>query len=57
MMRIVLREAAHAQQTMQHAAALLTVNRTHFRQAHGQVAVGTDATFIDVQVEWAVHWF
>lgn len=57
MMRIVLCEAAHARQPVQHTAALVAVDGAVFSIADGQVTVGADIALVDVEVEWAVHRF
>ena len=54
---IILGEAAHAQQPVQHAAAFIAVDRAHFGIADGQLAVGAHVAFIDVHMEGAVHRF
>ena len=54
-MRIVLREAAHAQQAVHGAAALVAVDVAEFCVAHGQVAVALWRVFVDEDVPGAVH--
>ena len=52
---VILGEAAHSQQAVQHAAALIAVDRTAFGIAQRQVAVRTRVALVNVQVEGAVH--
>ena len=52
---IVLREAAHARQAVQHAAALEAVDRAPLGEAQRQVAVRPRPALVDVDVERAVH--
>ena len=53
--RVVLREAAHAEQAVQHARALVAVDRAQLAQAHRQVAVAVLLVRVDQDVERAVH--
>ena len=53
--RIVLREAAHAEKSVAHAVLLVAVDGSEFRQTHRQIAVGTLLELIDLDVERAVH--
>ena len=54
---VVLHEAAHAHQAVQCAGRLVAVAGAEFGQAHGQVAVGTQAVVEDLHVAGAVHRF
>ena len=53
--RVVLREPAHAEQSVQHARPLVAVHRAQFAQPHRQVAVAALPVRIDQDVERAVH--
>ena len=53
--RIVLGEAAHAEQAMQNATALVAINGAEFRQAHGQIAIAAQLRFVDQDVAGAIH--
>ena len=52
---VVLREAAHAHQTVQRAGQLVTVHQTQLAAAHGQVAVGPRLALVDQNAAGAVH--
>ena len=54
-MGIILREAAHTQQAMQHPALLVAIDRSQLRHAHRQLAVGALVGLVDLDVEGAVH--
>ncbi len=56
-MRIVLGEAAHAQEPMQRARALVAVDGAEFCQPQGQVAIRTLARPVDQDVARTVHRF
>ena len=56
-MGIVLREAAHAGQTVQLTALLVAIDGAELGQAQGQVFVGTRLPGIDGAVVRAVHRF
>ena len=53
--RVVLREVAHAEQAVEHAAHLVTVHLTELGEAQRQVAVGAPAALVDEQAAGAVH--
>ena len=53
--RVVLREAAHAQEAVQHARLLVAVHGAQLRPAQRQVAVGALLVLVDHEVERAVH--
>ena len=53
--RVVLSKAAHAQQAMHGAGALIAVNGAEFAQAHRQIAITVLAIAIDQDVAGAVH--
>ena len=55
-MGVVLGEAAHPHQAMQHAAALVAVNRAQLGETQGQFAVAAQGRAVDGDVERAVHW-
>ncbi len=55
--RVVLREAAHARQSVQLARLLVTVNRAELRQTHGQLLVRTGLRAVDFAVVRTVHRF
>ncbi len=57
MMGVILGEAAHTHQAMQHAGAFVAVDRAFFSIAQRQVAVGAQAVLVDMQMERAVHRF
>ena len=52
---VVLGEAAHADQAVQHAGALVAVDRAQLAQPHRQVAVAALLVLVDQDVERAVH--
>ena len=52
---VVLGEAAHAEQAVQGAAALVAVDGAELGPAQGQVAVGAHPGLVDLDVEGAVH--
>ena len=54
-MRIVLREAAHPQQAMEHARPFVSVDRSQFAIADGQIAVTAQMRLVDHDVERTVH--
>ena len=53
--RVVLGKAAHAQQAVHHARALVAIDRAEFAQAHRQVAIGLQRIFVDQDVAGAIH--
>lgn len=53
--RVILREAAHAHKPVQHARAFVAIDGALLRVAQRQVAVRAQAALVDVQVEGAVH--
>ena len=53
--RVILREAAHAEQAVEHAGALIAVDRAQLAQAHRQIAVAVLLILINQDVEGAVH--
>ena len=53
--RVVLREAADAEQTVQRAGHLMAVDKTQLRHAQGQVAVGVRLVLINQHAAGAVH--
>ena len=54
-MRVVLREAAHAQQAVHDAGALVTIHGPEFRQAQGKFAVAAPAVLVDQNMARTVH--
>jgi hypothetical protein len=52
---VVLREAAHAEESVQSARSLVAVYRAQLGPAQGQVAVGLGAVLVEQAVEGAVH--
>ncbi len=54
-MRVILRKATHAHQTMQRTGRLVTVARAKLGQAQRQIAVRTQITIKDLDVTRAVH--
>jgi len=54
-MGVVLGKATHAQQPMQHAAALIAIDGAQLSPAQGQLPVGTHVTLVDHDVKGAVH--
>ncbi len=56
-MGVVLREAAHAGQSMQLAALLVAIHGAELGQSQRQVAVGAGLGFINLAVVRAVHGF
>ncbi len=53
--RIVLGEAANAQQAVHHAGALEAINGAEFREAHGQLAITAQARLVNQNVARAIH--
>src|SRR5712692_4040235 len=53
--RIVLGEAADAEQTVEHAAALVAIDGAEFGEAHGQIAVAVELRFVNQDVAGTVH--
>ena len=53
--RVVLREAAHAQQAVQHARALVAIDGAEFGQAHRKLAIAAQARFVNQDVAGAIH--
>ncbi len=53
--RVVLREAAHAQETVQDAGLLVAVHGAQLGPAQRKVAVGALLVLVDHEVERAVH--
>ena len=53
--RVVLGEAAHAHEAVQHARALEAVDGAQLREAEGQLAVAVQLRLVDRDVERAVH--
>ncbi len=54
-MGVVLREAAHAEQSVEHARALIAIDRAQLAEAHRQLAVAVLLIRINQDVERAVH--
>ena len=53
--RVILREAAHAQQAVQHARALVAIHGAQLGQAHRQLAIAAQARFVNQDVARAIH--
>ena len=53
--RVVLREAAHAQQAVQHAGALVAIHGAELGQAHRQIAIAAQARLVNQNVARAIH--
>ena len=53
--RVVLREVAHAEEAVEHAAHLVAVHLAELGEAQRQVAVGAPAALVDEQAAGAVH--
>src|SRR5579863_3328133 len=53
--RIVLREAAHAQQAVQHPRPLVAIHSAKLREADGQLAITAQARFVNQDVTRTVH--
>ena len=53
--RVVLREAAHAHEAVQHARALEPIDGAQLREAQRQLAVAAQLRVVDREVERAVH--
>src|ERR1017187_4142087 len=53
--RVVLREAADAEESVEHAGAFVAVDGAELAEAHRQVAIAALAVGIDQDVERAVH--
>mmetsp|Transcript_14379 Transcript_14379/g.38822 ORF Transcript_14379/g.38822 Transcript_14379/m.38822 type:complete len:426 (+) Transcript_14379:336-1613(+) len=53
--RVVLREAAHAEEPVKSPRALVAVHGAQLRPPEGQLAVGSQAVFVHEDVERAVH--
>ena len=56
-MGVVLREAPHPHQPVQHAAALVAVDRAQLGKTQGQFPVAPQSRAVDGDVEGAVHRF
>ena len=54
-MRVVLSEAAHAEEPVQSAGELVAVNKAQFAHTQGQVAIGVRLTLVDQHAARAVH--
>ncbi len=54
-MRVVLREAADAQQAVQHAGALVAIDGAELGQAHGQFAIAAQVRLENQNVARAIH--
>ncbi len=54
-MRIILRETAHAQQPVEHAALLIAVDRAQLGPAERKIAIGAEGGLVDQNMEGAVH--
>ena len=53
--RVVLGKAAHAQQAVHHARALVAIDGAELAQAHRQIAIRLERVAIDEDVERTVH--
>src|SRR5713226_7947879 len=53
--RVVLREAANAEQAVQDAAAFVAIDGAELGEAHGEIAVAVELRFVDEDVAGAVH--
>ena len=53
--RVVLGEAAHAQQAVQHARALVAIDGAQLSQPHGQLAIAAQSRLVNQDVARAVH--
>ena len=53
--RVVLGEAAHAQQAVQHAGALVAIDGAELGEAHGQLAITAQFRFVNENVARAIH--
>ena len=52
---VVLGKAAHAQQAVHDAGALVAIDGAELAEAHGQIAVGLERVLVDEDVERTVH--
>src|SRR5690348_14580405 len=55
-MRVILREAADAQQSMKDSSALIAINRAEFGEAQRQFAVTAQVRLVNKNVPRAIHW-
>ena len=53
--RVVLGEAAHAEQAVQDAAALVAIDGAEFGETDGKIAVAVEFRFVDEDVAGTVH--
>src|SRR5712691_5066997 len=53
--RVVLSEAADAEQAVEHAAALVAIDGAEFGKANRQVAITMQLRLVNQNVTWAVH--
>ena len=53
--RVVLRKAAHAQQAVHHARALVAIDGAEFAEPHRQIAIRLQRIFVDQDVARAIH--
>src|SRR6266849_3477277 len=53
--RVVLGEAANAEQSVKDTAALVAIDGAEFGEAHGKIAVAVQLRFVDEDVARAVH--
>jgi len=53
--RVILCKAAHAEQAVEHAAALVAVDGAEFGKPHGKLAVAMELCFVNQNVARAVH--
>ena len=56
-MRIVLREAANAHQSVEHARTLVPVDDAEFRHAQGKISIAPDLRLVDQYSAGTVHGF
>ena len=54
-MRIVLRESAHPQQAMQHAGSLISIDRSEFSIADGQISIASQMGLVNHDMERTIH--
>ncbi len=53
--RVVLREAADAEEAVEHAAALVAIDGAEFGEPHGKIAIAVQLRFVNENVARAVH--
>ncbi len=56
-MRVVLREAAHAEKSVELSALLVAVNKPHFAHSEREIFIASRRELVDKHTAGAVHGF